>query len=75
MFSSSTGKTLIGIGLLVVLIGLISLVAERFGLSLFKLPGDIIIKRESGSIYFLIVSCVVLSVLISKILYLLNYLK
>jgi hypothetical protein len=37
------------------------------GLPLGRLPGDIVIQRERGSFYFPIVTCIVLSVLLTLV--------
>lgn len=65
------GKMLIGFGaLMIVLGGVMVLLGKIPGLG--KLPGDILIKSEHGSFYFPIVSCIILSVLLSIILNLFN---
>ena len=56
-------KTLITTGLILVAIGLVWLLAER--LSLGHLPGDIIIKRDWGTIYIPITTSVVISLVLS----------
>ena len=64
-------KMLIGFGaLMIVLGGVMVLLGKIPGLG--KLPGDILIKGEHGSFYFPIVSCIILSVLLSIILNLFN---
>ena len=65
------GKMLIGFGaLMIVLDGVMVLLGKIPGLG--KLPGDILIKGEHGSFYFPIVSCIILSVLLSIVLNLFN---
>jgi hypothetical protein len=39
----------------------------QFGLPLGRLPGDIIIRRGNGTIYIPIVTCIVVSVVLSII--------
>lgn len=56
-------KTLIAIGLILVAIGLVWLLAERLGLG--HLPGDIIIKRDWGTIYIPITTSIVISLVLS----------
>ena len=48
-------------------LGLVIVALSKF-ISLGHLPGDIFIKGEHGSFYFPIVSCIVLSVVLSVIL-------
>ena len=59
-------KTLIIIGALFILVGLLYPFLRDIGLG--RLPGDIIIKKENSSFYFPIVTCIVVSVIISLIL-------
>ena len=59
-------KLLIIIGLLLILIGLLYPLFKDIGFG--RLPGDIVIKKENSSFYFPIVTCIVVSVVISLIL-------
>ena len=59
-------KTLIIIGVLFILVGLLYPFLKDIGLG--KLPGDIVIKKENSSFYFPIVTCIVVSVVVSLIL-------
>lgn len=59
-------KALIMIGVLLILIGLLYPFLRDIGFG--RLPGDIVIKKENSTFYFPIVTCIVLSVLISLIL-------
>ncbi len=61
-------KLLITIGVILVLIGILWQVGGRI-LPLGKLPGDILIKRENTTFYFPIMTSIVLSVVISLILF------
>ncbi|HNQ72420.1 MAG TPA: DUF2905 domain-containing protein [Verrucomicrobiota bacterium] len=63
------GKSLVLAGLLLVVIG--ALLWSGWGRGwLGQLPGDIRIEREHGSFYFPIVTCLLLSALISILLWL-----
>tara|TARA_B100000886_G_scaffold262712_1_gene187400 strand:- start:152 stop:355 length:204 start_codon:yes stop_codon:yes gene_type:complete len=59
-------KLLIIIGLLFIIIGLLYPFFKDIGFG--RLPGDIVIKKENSSFYFPIVTCIVVSVVISFIL-------
>jgi hypothetical protein len=61
-------RLLIVTGLLLVAAGLLWPWIGRLGLG--RLPGDIAIKGEHGSFYFPIVSCLVISAVISLIFWL-----
>jgi hypothetical protein len=58
------GKVLLLIGLAIAAIGGLMML----GLPLGRLPGDIVIQRERGTFYFPIVTCIVLSVLLTVVM-------
>ena len=60
-------KTLIIIGILFILVGLLFPFLRDIGLG--RLPGDVVIKKENSSFYFPIVTCLIASILISLILF------
>lgn len=55
-------------GLIIVFVGILLYISSRLGISGFKLPGDIYIKKENFTFYFPIVTCILLSIIISVIL-------
>ena len=59
-------KTLIIVGVLFILVGLLNPFLKDIGLG--RLPGDILIKKEKSSFYFTIATCIVVSVVVSLIL-------
>jgi hypothetical protein len=67
-----------GIGKLLIIAGIVLLIAGLFFVFspkipfLGKLPGDIMVKRENFTFYFPLASSILLSVLISLILYLIR---
>jgi hypothetical protein len=63
-------RLLIGIGLALVLAGIAWPLLSRIGLS--RLPGDIVIQRGSTSFYFPLVTCIVVSIVLSTLMWLLN---
>ncbi|MCL4540309.1 MAG: DUF2905 domain-containing protein [Bacteroidetes bacterium] len=68
------GKTLIIIGVIIVVLGALLMISEKVNLPFFgKLPGDIQIKGKNFQIYFPIATSIVLSVLLTLILYLISY--
>lgn len=58
------GKMLILLGLGAIVLGLVVMVLSRF-INLGSMPGDIFIQGEHGSFYFPVVSCIVISVVLS----------
>jgi hypothetical protein len=63
-------RWLIAIGLVLVAAGLLWPWITRLGLG--RLPGDIAIERSNFTFYFPIVTCLIISVVLSFILWLLN---
>lgn len=61
-------RTLVIIGLVVVAVGLLWPWLGRLGLG--RLPGDIVIERGNSSFYFPIVTCLLVSVVLSVVLWL-----
>jgi hypothetical protein len=55
------GKTLVLIGLAIAALGLVMM----FGVPLFRLPGDIVVKRGNFSFYFPLATSVILSILLT----------
>lgn len=62
------GRTLIVVGVLLVVLGLIWPWITKLGL--FRLPGDIMIERDNFRFYFPITTMIIISVVISLILWL-----
>ncbi len=66
------GRLLIGIGGLLIVTGLIVLGLERVGLGLGRLPGDLIWRGRRTTVYAPLATSLLLSVLLSLILYALS---
>ena len=65
----SLGKSLIVIGLVIALIGVIFSLAGRIPW-LGRLPGDIYVKRENFTFYFPLATSIIISLILSFILWL-----
>lgn len=65
------GKFLVIIGVITVVIGLILMFAGKIPL-IGRLPGDIVIERRNFVFYFPIATSILLSIIISLILYILS---
>jgi hypothetical protein len=61
------GRYLIGAGVLLILLGLIVVLGERAGIRVGRLPGDIRIQGRHGSFYFPVVTCLLLSAVLTLI--------
>jgi hypothetical protein len=66
----SFGRTLIVIGLFVLVLGLIVSLGERLPIRLGRLPGDIVIRGKHSVFYFPIVTSLLISVVLSVVLWL-----
>jgi len=69
------GKLLIYIGFCIALVGVIVIVLGKFSFPLGKLPGDLHSQNEGWSFSFPIVSCLIVSVILSILLNLFFYFK
>lgn len=63
---------LIVAGVVLVAAGLVITLAGRLPLKLGHLPGDIIIRGRNGAFYFPLATCILLSAVLSLILWLLR---
>jgi hypothetical protein len=61
-------RFLITLGLVLIVAGLLWPYLSRLGLG--RLPGDIVIERAGGTFYFPIVTCLILSVALSALMWL-----
>jgi hypothetical protein len=61
------GRLIINAGIVLIVIGLIVILGERMGFKAGRLPGDIRIEGRRGGFYFPIVTCLLISALISTI--------
>ena len=68
------GKTFLGLGVILIVLGGILLLGSRFGLPFGRLPGDLHWRSRSGSaqVYFPLATSIVLSLLFSLILWLIR---
>lgn len=66
------GKILVVFGLLIAVVGALLILGDRLPLRLGRLPGDIIWKGKNTTFYFPIATSLLLSVLLSLILWLIG---
>jgi len=60
------------VGAIVVVVGLVMVLLGRTGIPLGKLPGDIVYRGKNTTVYFPLVTSILLSVVLSIVLYLLG---
>lgn len=66
----SVGRMLIALGVFLVVLGLLVTIGEKLPLRLGRLPGDIYLHGKHTTFYFPIVTCLLLSVVLSLALWL-----
>ncbi len=67
-------KVMILIGAVLIVVGLVILFFPRLPF-VGKLPGDILVKKEHFTFYFPLATSIVISIIISLVLYLINKLR
>ena len=66
------GRTLIVIGLVLLAVGVIITLSEKLPIKPGRLPGDIEIRGKNGVFYFPLVTCLVISAILSLVMWLIN---
>ena len=69
------GKTILGLGLVLVVVGATLILAGRFGLPLGRLPGDFAWRGKNTQVYLPLGTSILISVLLSAIFYILSRLN
>jgi hypothetical protein len=69
------GKVLVIFGVLLVAVGLLLMAGGKFSFfGLGRLPGDIVIKGKNVTFYFPIVTCLVLSAVLTLVFWVISFL-
>lgn len=66
------GRLILGLALALVVIGGVLMLAGRAGLPLGRLPGDFVYRGKHATVYFPLVTCIVISVLLTLIMYVIS---
>ncbi len=66
------GRALIGIGIVLVVFGLLLTLGEKLPIRLGRLPGDIVIRGKNTTFYFPLMTSLLLSLLLSFVMWLLR---
>jgi ribose/xylose/arabinose/galactoside ABC-type transport system permease subunit len=69
------GRILIGLGLLLVAIGIAVLLLGKAGFPVGRLPGDFTWRGRHTTVYFPLGTCILLSVVLSLVFWLLAHLR
>jgi hypothetical protein len=63
------GRMLIAIGLALLVLGVIVSLGERLPVRFGRLPGDIVVRGKNSVFYFPVVTCLLVSVVLSFVLW------
>jgi hypothetical protein len=66
------GKSLLAIGIVLVVAGIFLVSGAKLPFRLGHLPGDIAYQGRNGNFYFPVVTCILLSVVLTLILWIVN---
>lgn len=69
------GKSLLVIGVLIAIVGGILLASGKLPFRLGRLPGDIAYQGKNGGFYFPVVTCILLSTLLTLVMWLVNHFR
>jgi len=72
---ADTGRLLIILGIALVVVGGLVMLLGRTGLPLGRLPGDFLFRGKNSTFYFPLATSILLSVVLSAVLFLINLLK
>jgi len=68
----SLGRSLIALGLIILALGLVITLGEKLPIRLGRLPGDIVIRGKNSVFYLPLVTCLLISAILSFVLWLFN---
>lgn len=66
------GKLLVGLGGILVVAGIVVILLGKMNVPLGRLPGDFLIRGKNATFYFPLATSIVVSLLLSAILYLIR---
>ena len=66
------GRTVIIIGLILVAVGILMTLGDRLPIKLGRLPGDIVVRGKNSVFYFPVVTCLVVSAVLSLAMWLIG---
>ena len=69
------GKILFIVGIVLVSAGTLLMLGAKLPLRLGRLPGDIVVQGRNSSFYFPIVTCVIVSVALTLLMWIVNFFR
>jgi len=71
-YDQDVGRTIIILGVILVAVGVLMTLGDRLPLKLGRLPGDIVVRGKNGAFYFPIVTCLLVSAILSLAMWLIG---
>ena len=71
-YDQDVGRTIIIIGLVLVGVGILITLGDRLPIKLGRLPGDIVVRGKNGAFYFPVVTCLIVSAVLSLAMWLIG---
>ena len=69
------GRTLVLLGAVLLVVGVVLILACKANLPIGRLPGDIVVRGKNTTFYFPLMTSIVLSVVLSLVLWLVNRMR
>ena len=69
------GRTLVFVGGLLMVLGLVLILAGKINLPIGRLPGDIVVRGKNTTFYFPLMTSIVLSVILTLVLWVVNRMR
>lgn len=71
-YDEDVGRTIIILGLILVAAGILITLGDRLPIKLGRLPGDIVLRGKNSAFYFPIVTCLIVSAVLSLAMWLIG---
>jgi len=69
------GRMLVFVGGLLLVLGVVLILAGKVNLPIGRLPGDIVVRGKNSTFYFPLMTSIVLSVILSLVLWVVNRMR
>ena len=69
------GRMLVFVGGLILVLGIVLILAGKVNLPIGRLPGDIVYRGKNTTFYFPLMTSILLSIILSLVLYFLNRMR
>lgn len=69
------GKLLLAVGIFLIGVGVLLIFGVRLPFRLGRLPGDVAYRGRHGSFYFPVVTCILLSVALTLLFWIVNFFR